>query len=536
MEYLFNFVLENFIFVMLVIILLSMFLKVMLQNKKNTLLTREASSFREMLEFSPDAFFVWLYDNNKKEYQMASRKLAIVLGLPSGRNTEFAEVLEKLESTNELSNSVEILNSDDERFFVEVKAKNKDRYFLCEGSNIVTFSGDKLAKIIWFKDISEKFLTSRKNLETLYNLENEKNYYQTIINALPFPLWIRDDGQLISDCNENYVKSVDMPNKESVTSNHIELGQGPDVQEIRGLSVLARKQEQPQQGVFPIILNSELRKIEINEAIIDENKTVGWARELSATEDEFGEVSQQNKLYQKAFDNYPMAVMIMDIKLNIIYYNLAFLEIWGIDEEFVSAKPNLNEFLGELKRLRKLPENRDFPLYKEQTIKFYKELQSNYSDTVYLPEAVIIKRTIAPLENGATISYFEDISYLQGLESKFYTLSENYKLTLDNIPNAVVIFGDNGRLKTANNAFLRLWGLEISDIENLLLSEVLDYKKKYFDKKYNWVDVKSEMLSHMTSGTKQIISMERNDNRHIDCTCIRLKDGGVMLSYNEAKA
>ncbi len=234
-------VIENFFLVIIGLIILLLVLRVVLKERKISLLAREAMSFREILEFSPDAFFVWLKDSKGNVYPMASRKLSIILRLENGRSTGFEEVLAKIDENNDLIKSLHLLQKDGSRFISEIKLKNKDRYFLCEGHKIVTFTGEELATIIWFKDISDRFISSQKGHESTAKLESEKKYYENILDSLPFPLWVRNDGELVSDCNNSYALAVEASSKIEVKQNHIELAQGGDVQEIRALSNLAKK-------------------------------------------------------------------------------------------------------------------------------------------------------------------------------------------------------------------------------------------------------------------------------------------------------
>ena len=76
-----------------------------------------------------------------------------------------------------------------------------------------------------------------------------------------------------------------------------------------------------------------------------------------------------------------------------------------------------------------------------------------YDEMLYLPDNTALRMLVVPHSMGGLMMTFEDVSSRLQLESSYNTLIAVQKETLDNLGEAVAVFGGDGRIKLWNPAF-----------------------------------------------------------------------------------
>ena len=99
-------------------------------------------------------------------------------------------------------------------------------------------------------------------------------------------------------------------------------------------------------------------------------------------------------------------------------------------------------------------------------------------DLQHLPDGRTIRRLRTPHPNGVIFA-FEDVSDRLATMRRLNELTDMQKSMLDNLNDAVVIFGVNQRLKLYNRAYLNLWSIDIDKMQDEpKLDKVLSYQKE----------------------------------------------------------
>ena len=65
------------------------------------------------------------------------------------------------------------------------------------------------------------------------------------------------------------------------------------------------------------------------------------------------------------------AVAIFGPDQKLIFYNRAFVKLWGLPESFLDRHPSDGEILDRLREARKLPEQRDYQAWKRSRLALY---------------------------------------------------------------------------------------------------------------------------------------------------------------------
>jgi signal transduction histidine kinase len=107
------------------------------------------------------------------------------------------------------------------------------------------------------------------------------------------------------------------------------------------------------------------------------------------------------------------------------------------------------------------------------------------------------------------------------------------KETLDNLGEAVAVYGGDGRLKLSNPSFGRLWDLNPEDLEGEPHINTIVEKVNGFFADENWAARREELLGKALDRTMHEGRMARIDDTHIDYSTVPLPDGGVLVTYKE---
>ena len=171
----------------------------------------------------------------------------------------------------------------------------------------------------------------------------------------------------------------------------------------------------------------------------------------------------------------------------------------------------------------------DFKTYKDEELKVFSGLWETREDLLHLPDGRTIRRFRTPHPNGVIFA-FEDVSDRLATMRRLNDLTSMQQSILDNLNDAVVIFGTNQRLKFYNRAYMKLWALDFDKLQDEpKLEKLLTYHKLFFSNIDNWETFKQNMLSNITEGRK--FSLLRDDNTNISVSPLIFYDGSIMITY-----
>jgi signal transduction histidine kinase len=128
---------------------------------------------------------------------------------------------------------------------------------------------------------------------------------------------------------------------------------------------------------------------------------------------------------------------------------------------------------------------------------------------------------------------FEDVTSRLELESSYNTLIAVQQETLDNLGEAVAVYGGDGRLKLSNPAFGRLWNLYPEDLDGEPhITKIVDKLKPFFTDQ-EWPVRKDELSSKALDRLLHEGRHNRADGSLIDYSTVPLPDGGVLITYSD---
>jgi signal transduction histidine kinase len=158
----------------------------------------------------------------------------------------------------------------------------------------------------------------------------------------------------------------------------------------------------------------------------------------------------------------------------MVFYNTAYLMMFGPDESFLLNKPTLFEIMDDLRDRRRLPEYTDFRAHKDGRKKLFNSHIEPIMEIMHQPDGVICRLVIAPMPGGGLAYLFDDITDKLSLERRYNTLAAVQKETIDHLYEGVIVFGTDYRLRLSNPAMGKIWGIETDEhVEGTHINDML---------------------------------------------------------------
>lgn len=536
------------IFVLLLSALLYSLLKILKLKQKNYFVNRDRERYSNTLYASKDGYFAFVYpdekinDPRKTIKERCSRRLAVILNLEQGTNSSFEDILKNFykEDAKKIQKYTDMLLEDGVSFEDEFMLKS-NKFIRLSGSRINGTDGNIYCDMIWFRDVS--FETSR-----IIELESRKNEsaeqtlkLEDLINNIPYPVWLRDEKLKLVLFNKKFAEYSDCRDKDEI------LEKGTDVLNVNGentlnnIAFLAHSSNKAKKSTISLVKNGERHAMEVIETpfhtqnSLDKICTAGALIDISELDELKRNLKQHQVSQLEILNNLDTAFAVFDNHCKLVFYNKAFAELWKLEKVWLEQQPAYSAFLDVIREKRMLPEVPDYLMFKNEELKAFNKIIEAAKDMLHLPNGQSFRRVRAPYALGGLIFAFEDISDSLANTSAYNSLLALQNETLENIFDAVLIFGANGRLKFYNEPYLKLWQVDETFLKNEpSINEVLDSQRCYFNNVENWEELKGEIFGHITNITTKTFTLVRADLDKIDVSSTNLSDGSMMLIYKKS--
>ncbi len=260
--------------------------------------------------------------------------------------------------------------------------------------------------------------------------------------------------------------------------------------------------------------------------------TLGITEDKTASEDTARTARRQEEAYHALLEQLQAATAVFDHDERLVFFNTAFATIWQVEEAFLHTKPRLGDLLERLRELRRLPEQADFRSYKQGWQAMFTNLIAPHQDMMYLPDGTVLRALVMPHTLGGLMMVFEDVTSRLEMEASYNTLVAVQKETLDNLTEAVAVFGGDGRLKLCNPAFATLWKLPAEALQGEPhITRITDRAKSLF-KSEEWEKARLALLSQgLEPGASKPHILRRDDGKVVACQSVALPDGGGLVTH-----
>lgn len=405
--------------------------------------------------------------------------------------------------------------------------KGVDRFIECRLEIVNQIDNNPIGLVIWFKDVTQNITYINKVKAELLQVQMENKTYSDILNNLPIPLWARDKNNKITYCNNEYKAIVNI----DVERDNSEI---PELDKISvSIAKMARMLKAINKEEKYIIAKNERKLYSISEIPVANDLLVGFALDQSEKESVSKELEQYSDAQNNLLETSSSAIAIYAADTKIKYFNQAFINLWKLDEKWLFTHPTYGEILEELRQKRILPEQANFLQFKKERIKLFTQLSETYNEFMYLPDGKSLRVIIIPFSLGGLLFAFEDMTSHLALERSLNSLNAVQRAMLNNLSEAIAVFGQDGRLKLYNPAYLKL--MEMEDqfaASSPHISDILESKKYLFHTRdTDWVSTKNDLISALYEREFQRSILKMNNDRIIYRSAAPLPDGATLITY-----
>ena len=353
---------------------------------------------------------------------------------------------------------------------------------------------------------------------------------KSLLNALPLPIWFRDENNKITWVNQSYMEAVEATDLEDVKARQIEL------LEMRQRKQVAEKIENQEtfSDRFHTIISGQRRAFDAIAIPLNEG-SAGLAIDVGAIENAEGQVDNLIAAHTKTLNRVSTAIAIFNGQQRLTFCNQAYVDLWSLDQNWLDTGPTEGEILDHLSTMRLLPEEADYRAWKAAQLEMYRS-QENREEWWHLPDGRTIHRMCENRSDGGVTHLYDDVTESLAMESRYNEMIGVQRETLDNLAEGVAVFSTDGRLRLYNPAFGELWKLENNFLRSTPhIDEVIYQCRSIFDDA-SWGDVHSAVTS--ISDRRDTISAQLTlpDGKVIQYSASPLPDGATLLTYKDVTA
>jgi signal transduction histidine kinase len=348
-----------------------------------------------------------------------------------------------------------------------------------------------------------------------------------LIAAIPAPVWHRDAAGRLVSVNAAYARAVEATAAEEAVEQGIELFD----RAARAELLAAQESAQPYAARLAAVVAGERRTLDVISVPVT-GGSAGIAIDATEVELMRAELRRMVDAHRRTLDELATGVAIFGSDQRLRFYNAAYRSLWDLDVEFLDTGPTDSAVLDRLRAARKLPDEQDFRRWKNAVLEAYRTVEAK-EHTWHLPDGRTMRVVTTPNPEGGVIYLFEDVTERLDLERRYDALIRVQGETLDNLTEAVAVFGSDGRMRLHNPVFARMWGLEPEPLTRRPHIETISNAcRPLHGDNPIWQRLRA-MITAIDDREPVIGRIERRDGNVVDCATMPLPDGATLVTFQD---
>jgi signal transduction histidine kinase len=358
-------------------------------------------------------------------------------------------------------------------------------------------------------------------------LQEETDLLRDFAAAAPWPIWAKSAQGDLRYANAAYAKVTEARNVADAIDRNLELLESDQ----RGEMSRALNDHSAYAARLPIVVGGERRTYDVHALKLGDG-SAGIAIDASEATELRAALTRMAEAHRRTLDQLSSGVAVFDSERRLAFYNESYRRLWGLDEAFLESHPDDSGVLDRLRANRKLPEQPDFRAWKAKLHEAYRAVESA-SYTWFLPDGRAISVVTTPNLEGGVTYLFDNVTESLDLARRFDGLIRVQRETLDNLAEAVAVFGSNGRAQLFNPAFARMWKLSVEALrEQPHIETVESWCRVLFDDALTWRTLR-EAITAIENRAQVALKLERKDGSVLECMTMPLPDGATMLTFQD---
>ncbi|MFL9501285.1 ATP-binding protein [Rhodopseudomonas palustris] len=358
-------------------------------------------------------------------------------------------------------------------------------------------------------------------------LQDETEMLRGFATAAPWPIWTRRSDGTLSFANAAYARATDASDAADAIGRNLELLDSSD----RAALARALSDGYEYSGRLPIVVGGERRYFDVR-ALKVTGGSAGIAVDASETAALGAALERMADAHRRTLDQLSSGVAVFDAQRRLSFYNDSYRKLWDLDRIFLDSHPDDSTVLDRLRAERKLPEERDFKAWKNKLHEAYRAVEAE-KDVWYLPDGRAVSIVTTPNPEGGVTYLFDDVTESLDLKRRYGGLIDVQRETLDNLSEAVAVFGSNGCAQLFNPPFARMWNLSAEALQSQPHIEAIEeWCRPLFDDEVFWQALRGA-ITGIDDRRHVLLKLERKDGSVLACKTMPLPDGATMLTFQD---
>jgi signal transduction histidine kinase len=465
---------------------------------------------RAIREAAPDGLFVWFFGEGGGGHA-CSRRLAVLLGLPRGTDSSFADVAARFEgdARDSLDAAVAELRRAGAGF--DLLLPLGPRAVQALGARALGDDGRPLADVV-----SMRYAGGATAGHAGIDEDAFESRLALLLDALPLPVWLRDAGLGLAFANRE--------------GRRIE---GGLAEPTAGLAAKARAEAKAATERRLLVVDGQPRLADVTEAPLGPGAgTIGVAVDRSEAEAAEAELRGRVQERERVLEALATGIAVFGPDRRLAFFNSAYAATWRLEAGWLAGGPELGEILDRLREQRRLPEVADSRAFKAAQLALFQTQKGAERSLLHLPDGRALSQVVAADGLGGLVFAVDDVSQRLDLERSFKTLNAVQRATLDNLHEGVAVFGSDGRLRLFNPTFAKLWNLDAGDLAGEFhVAEFVERARALVAPAADPDAHKRRVLAKLMGRERSTGTLERTDGRIVDYADVPLPDGAMLTSY-----
>ena len=390
--------------------------------------------------------------------------------------------------------------------------------------------------VMWLTDSTIKGLeesSARGRIEEARQVvARDPTAFLDMLSKAPFPSWRLSGTGRLQWANTAYLDAIEARNLDTALDKQIHLDQ-----QMADQVKLAIEQNKDIVETRQIAIKGERRSMRVLTFPLS-GGAGAMAFDMTDEVEAREALSRHVRAHDETLNHVDEGVAIFGADRRLVYYNRAFMRMWDLKESFLIEKPGHGQILDELRQSRKLPARANFGEWRAEELAYYQMKASTAEDIWRLPDSRTLKVTRQQHPLGGLLLLFKDMTDQLQLETKYNELIKTQTATLDNLHEAVTVFGSDGRMRLYNSAFLRLWELEKRHLKGQVdYDQITSLCTKLFHDMEVWQNIKGHITNPGTEARRETTGeMKRSDGTVVTYLTQPLPDGATLIAFVDMTA
>ena len=385
--------------------------------------------------------------------------------------------------------------------------------------------------LLWFSDTSSAEAERSKLAHRIRQTEAALDSLTHLIEAAPFPMWYRGPDLQLGLVNRAFVEAVEARDAADVISRSTELIDASGPGSARAAAEVALESGKFFSQMQPATIRGERRMMRIVNVPLPTGAVAGFAIDVQEQEEARAELSRHMQSQRDLADRMTAGTAQFDADRNLSFFNQPFAVMAQLDPEWLAEGPEFDRVLERMRERNRLPEVRDFPVWKAERREWFTSPQEVIEEDWILADGDHLRMVAQPLPDGGLRMFLEDRTEQVRLASARDTLLRVRAATFDNLFEAISVFASDGRLYLWNRRFRDVWDIEEERLtEHPRVDELVPAMARKLVNPTAAAQIR-EMVRHTTNERQPANGrISLTDGRHFEFAAVPLPDGNALFT------